>query len=72
MEGGYITGYRTGAAGAISVKYLARKDAHIVSSIGTGNQARNQIRAISQVMDIKEIHALLCQLSDNLPVTILM
>ncbi len=57
MEGGYITGYRTGAAGAISVKYLARKDAHIVSSIGTGNQARNQIRAISQVMDIKEIHA---------------
>ena len=57
MEGGYITGYRTGAAGAISVKYLARKDAAVVTSVGTGNQARNQIRAISKVMNIKEIHA---------------
>jgi len=57
MEGGYITGYRTGAAGAISVKYLARKNADTITSIGTGNQARNQIRAISQIMKIKEIHA---------------
>lgn len=57
MDGGYITGYRTGAAGAISVKYLARKNAETVTSIGTGNQARNQIRAISKVMKIKEIHA---------------
>ena len=57
MEGGYITGYRTGAAGAVSVKYLARKNADVVTSIGTGNQARNQIRAISQIIKIKEIHA---------------
>ena len=53
MEGGYITGYRTGAAGAISVKYLARKDAAVVTSVGTGNQARNQIRAISKVMNTR-------------------
>lgn len=57
MDGTYITGYRTGAAGAISVKYLARKNAEVVASIGTGNQARNQIKAIREVMDIKEIHA---------------
>lgn len=57
MDGTYITGYRTGAAGAVSVKYLARKNAEIVTSIGTGNQARNQIKAIREVMSIKEIHA---------------
>ncbi|MCQ4725785.1 ornithine cyclodeaminase family protein [Anaerotignum faecicola] len=57
MEGSYITGYRTGAAGAVSVKYLARKNSEIVTSIGTGNQARNQIRAVSHIIKIKEIHA---------------
>ncbi|MCJ7855609.1 ornithine cyclodeaminase family protein [Lachnospiraceae bacterium NSJ-143] len=57
MDGSLITGLRTGAAGAVSVKYLARKNSEIISSIGTGTQARNQIKAISLVMDIKEIHA---------------
>jgi len=57
MEGAYITGYRTGAAGAVSVKYLAREDASVITSIGTGNQARNQVKAISLVRKIKEIHA---------------
>lgn len=57
MDGSLITGLRTGAAGAVSVKALARKDAKRVTSIGTGNQARMQIRAISQVMKIEELHA---------------
>ncbi len=57
MDGSLITGLRTGAAGAVSVKALARKNAKRVTSIGTGNQARMQIRAISQVMKIEEIHA---------------
>ena len=57
MDSSLITGYRTGAAGAVSVKCMARKDARVVTSIGTGNQARNQIRAISQVMDIQEVYA---------------
>jgi ornithine cyclodeaminase/alanine dehydrogenase len=57
MDGSLITGLRTGAAGAVSVKALARKDAKVVTSIGTGNQARMQIRAISEVMRIEAIHA---------------
>ena len=57
MDGSLITGLRTGAAGAVSVKALARKNAKIVTSIGTGNQARMQIRAINEVMNIEAIHA---------------
>jgi len=57
MDGSLITGFRTGAAGAVSVKVLARKNAKKITSIGTGNQARNQIRAIHEIMKIEEIHA---------------
>jgi alanine dehydrogenase len=57
MDGSLITGLRTGACGAVSVKALARKNAKKITSIGTGNQARMQIRAIREVMAIEEIHA---------------
>ena len=57
MDGSLITGLRTGAAGAVSVKVLARQNARKITSIGTGNQARMQIRAIHEVMKIEEIHA---------------
>jgi alanine dehydrogenase len=57
MDGSLITGLRTGAAGAVSVKALARKNAKTITSIGTGNQARMQIRAIREVMTIETIHA---------------
>jgi ornithine cyclodeaminase/alanine dehydrogenase len=57
MESSLITGLRTGAAGAVSVRLLARKGARSVASIGTGNQARMQIRALREVMPIEIIHA---------------
>jgi ornithine cyclodeaminase/alanine dehydrogenase len=57
MDGSLMTGLRTGACGAVSVRTLARRDAKRISSIGTGNQARMQIRAIREVMRIEEIHA---------------
>ncbi|WFU50166.1 ornithine cyclodeaminase family protein [Sinorhizobium terangae] len=57
MDGSLITGLRTGASGAVSVKALARKNARTVASIGTGNQARMQIRAVNEIMKIEEIHA---------------
>ena len=57
MDGTLITGLRTGAAGAVSVKVLARKNAKRIASIGTGNQARMQIRAIHEVMKIEQVHA---------------
>jgi len=57
MDGSLITGLRTGASGAVSVKVLARKNAKQVTAIGTGNQARMQIRALREVMSIERIHA---------------
>jgi alanine dehydrogenase len=57
MDGSLITGLRTGACGAVSVKALARKDSKKITSIGTGIQARMQIRAINEIMKIEEIHA---------------
>lgn len=57
MDGSLITGLRTGASGAVSVKALARNNAKNIAMIGTGNQARMQIRAIARVMQIAQIHA---------------
>lgn len=57
MDGSLLTGFRTGAAGAVSVRALAREDARVLAMIGTGNQARMQIRAIREVMQIDRIHA---------------
>ncbi|OKH86835.1 ornithine cyclodeaminase family protein [Thalassospira sp. TSL5-1] len=57
MDGSLITGLRTGAAGAVSAKALARKNSRTISCVGTGNQARMQIRALTEVMKIDAIHA---------------
>lgn len=57
MDGSLITGIRTGAAGAISSRLLARKDSKIVAVFGGGGQARMQIYALCQVMDIQEVRA---------------
>lgn len=55
MDGSLITGIRTGAAGAISSKMLARKDSKTVAVFGAGGQARMQIYALCEVMNIEEI-----------------
>ncbi|WP_220095145.1 ornithine cyclodeaminase family protein [Bacillus sp. 03113] len=55
MDGTWITGCRTGAAGAISVKYLARAEAEKLCIIGAGNQARRQLRAIMRVRKLTEV-----------------
>ena len=57
MDGTYITGCRTGAAGAISVKYLARQDAEKLCVIGAGSQARRQLLAIMRVRKLAEVRA---------------
>ena len=50
MDGTYITAMRTGAAGGIAVKYLARKDSSVIGMVGAGTQAETQLLAISQVL----------------------
>lgn len=55
MDGTYLTDMRTGAAGGVAVKYLARKNAKVVGFVGTGNQARTQLMAINEIIDIEEV-----------------
>ena len=55
MDGTYLTDMRTGAAGGIAVRYLARKDSGVIGMIGTGNQARTQLQAIAEVIEIDEV-----------------
>jgi alanine dehydrogenase len=58
MDGTYITKVRTGAAGGVAIKYLARKKASTVGIIGTGTQARTQLLAIREVLpNIDEVKA---------------
>jgi alanine dehydrogenase len=57
MDGTYLTDMRTGAAGGVAVKYLARKNSKIVGFVGSGNQAKTQLLAISEVIDIEEVKA---------------
>jgi alanine dehydrogenase len=46
MGGTHITDMRTGAAGGVAAKYLARKDAGVVGLIGAGAQAKTQLMAL--------------------------
>jgi len=56
MNGDYVTSIRTGAAGAVAVKYLARSDSSVIGMIGAGMQARTQLLAIREVLPgIKEV-----------------
>ena len=55
MDGSLITGIRTGAAGAISSRLLARKDSKTVAVLGGGGQARMQVYGLCEVMDIENI-----------------
>lgn len=45
----HMTGMRTGAAGAIGAKHLARKDSGVMLMVGAGHQASYQIRAMQSV-----------------------
>ena len=49
LGGTTITDMRTGAAGSIAAKYLARKDSKIVGLVGAGAQARTQLMALLEV-----------------------
>lgn len=55
MEGTFITNLRTGAAGGIAAKYLARKDSSRIALIGCGAQARTQLMALNEIFDIETV-----------------
>lgn len=55
MDGTYITGMRTGAAGAVASKYLAKKGAKTLGVVGAGRQALYQIAATASVLSLENI-----------------
>jgi len=53
LDNGYITDLRTGVAGAISAKHLARARAETIAVVGSGAQARCQIRSLALVREFR-------------------
>src|SRR5437773_11097008 len=54
LDNGFITEQRTGAAGAVAARHLARRDASVVGVIGCGGQARYQFAALALVRPFSE------------------
>ena len=55
MEGDSLTALRTGAAGGVAARYLARADAATVALFGAGVQARSQLKAAMAVRSIERV-----------------
>lgn len=57
INASYMTGMRTGAAGALGIKYLARSNSSVLTVVGTGRMAIFQIAAtLSVVSSIQKIY----------------
>lgn len=54
MDGRYITEARTAAVSAVSARFLARPDAHVLAIIGSGVQARSHLEAYAEVRALGE------------------
>ena len=55
MDSTSVTALRTGATTAVAAKYLARRDASVLTLVGCGAQAGAQLRAVSAVRDLKRV-----------------
>lgn len=54
FDNGYLTDLRTGLAGAVAAKHLAREDAGVAAVLGAGVQALMQLEALKMVRDIEQ------------------
>ncbi len=55
MDGGYLTGMRTGAVAGLATRLLAREDARVHTMFGTGGMARFQAWAVDSVRNIEKL-----------------
>jgi len=60
VNASFLNGFRTAAADAVAVSFLARSDATVLGVIGAGHQAEQEIRAVSEVrtLSLIKIHDL--------------
>ena len=57
MDCTWITGMRTGAATALSARYLARPDSSTVGVLGCGVQGRTNVEALNVLFPLKQVMA---------------
>jgi alanine dehydrogenase len=57
MDGTCATNLRTGAAGGVAAKYLARKDSGVIGMVGCGAQAETQLLALKELFAITGVKA---------------
>jgi len=55
MDGGLLTGVRTGASGGVATRHLARNDSKVAGVLGTGVMARSQVLALAESADLDTI-----------------
>lgn len=55
MGGTFLTNMRTGAAGAVAAKYLAKKSSKTVGLVGAGAQGRSQLLGLAEIFDIETV-----------------
>jgi alanine dehydrogenase len=55
LDGARMNPFKTGATGAVGVDALAREDAETVAVIGSGPQARGQLKATATVRDLDTV-----------------
>jgi len=55
LDEGYLTARRTAAAGALAARYLAPAPVEKIGILGTGVQARMQLRELRAVTDCREV-----------------
>ena len=55
LDNGYLTDVRTAAAGALAARHLGRRQIETAGVIGSGMQARFQMRALAQVRDFQRL-----------------
>jgi ornithine cyclodeaminase/alanine dehydrogenase-like protein (mu-crystallin family) len=57
MDGTWITAMRTGAATAVSARFLARPDSSVLGVLGCGTQGRTNLEALKVLLPIKRLMA---------------
>jgi ornithine cyclodeaminase/alanine dehydrogenase len=57
MDCTWITAYRTGAASALSAKYLARKQSQVAGILACGVQGRTNLLALATLFPLKRVYA---------------
>lgn len=55
LDNGYLTDIRTGAAGALAARHLARQTIHTAGVIGAGAQGRYQMRFLQKVRPYQKL-----------------